>query len=245
MELTIVGSSAAYPTPDRASSSYLITGDGRSLLVDIGGGSLRNLPKHIRPELLGGLLVTHLHQDHFLDIYPLYYYLKYEVSPVRRLPVFAPRGALEALGCLLGEDGADQLSSLFDFRSLRAGRMEIGGFDIGLGKMKHVEETFGVRIEEADGSIAYTSDTGYSAEVVAFASGAGLLLCEATLIEPVPGVDHLTFEEAGRLASEARVGRLVLTHIWPSLDHRAARDAAGKHFTGPIEVAWDGMKMTV
>jgi ribonuclease BN (tRNA processing enzyme) len=43
--------------------------------------------------------------------------------------------------------------------------------------------------------------------------------------------------EAGRLASEAGVGRLVLTHIWPTIDPEESVREAAEEFDGPVEAA--------
>ncbi|MDQ6641647.1 MAG: MBL fold metallo-hydrolase, partial [Actinomycetota bacterium] len=49
------------------------------------------------------------------------------------------------------------------------------------------------------------------------AKGADLLLCEASFLDSAdnPTDIHLTGSEAGRVAGDAAVGRLLLTHIPP------------------------------
>ena len=50
----------------------------------------------------------------------------------------------------------------------------------------------------------------------------------------------MSAEEAGRLAREAGVGRLVLTHISDELDLERARMTAAAEFGGAVEVAREG-----
>ena len=77
-------------------------------------------------------------------------------------------------------------------------------------------------------------------------SGARLRLfpAEAThgtdLPDPNKERGHLTAREAGEVAAEARVGQLVLTHVWESHDPAELVRAVGTAFSGPISVAEAG-----
>lgn len=246
MELTPLGTSAAFPTPSRACSCFLVSGVDAKLLLDLGPGAFSNLTVYARPESLDAIVITHLHQDHFLDMMPLYYYLRFEARPARRLPVYSPTGIRDKLGCILGERGGAQLEEIFDFRQIEESeRIRIGDLTLSFAKVKHLEPTYGVAVETEDGRLAYTSDTGYIRSLVELARNAQLLVCEATIISPVEGLDHMTGAEAGRLASEASVARLLLTHIWPSIDHEIARAEAAKHFSGEVILAEDGEMVIV
>lgn len=55
----------------------------------------------------------------------------------------------------------------------------------------------------------------------------------------------MTAEEAGEMAAEAGVGKLVLTHLWPGLDPDVSIAQAAKHYDGEIVVARDHMKFVV
>lgn len=70
------------------------------------------------------------------------------------------------------------------------------------------------------------------------------LLAEATSVDPLPPDDAPYLSDAGqagRLATEAGAARLMLTHLWPGTDPAAARVAAARGFTGPIDVALPGV----
>jgi ribonuclease BN (tRNA processing enzyme) len=56
---------------------------------------------------------------------------------------------------------------------------------------------------------------------------------------------HMSSRQAGDHAREAGVGRLVLTHIWPSLDHEISKDQAAEEYPGPIDSAVEGMRFEV
>ncbi len=96
------------------------------------------------------------------------------------------------------------------------------------------------------GRIVFGADGGYSDELIAAASGADVLVAEATL----PDTDatqsiHMSAEEAGRLAAAAGAGRLVLTHISDELDTERSRAIAADAFGGPVELAREGLELEV
>ena len=68
------------------------------------------------------------------------------------------------------------------------------------------------------------------------------VLCEAfwSTRTPQPGANHLTATEAADVAQRGRAGRLVLTHILEAHDPRAALEAAGRAFPGPVALAEPG-----
>ena len=103
MELIVLGASAAYPRPGGACSGYLVRDSNTNLLVDCGTGILSNLFRWVDPAYLDAIVITHLHTDHFLDIYPLRYYLQYEKRLVSPIPVFVPSGGEQHILKLISE----------------------------------------------------------------------------------------------------------------------------------------------
>lgn len=121
---------------------------------------------------------------------------------------------------------------------------------------------FGFRFDARDRSIVVSGDTRPSPNLVALARGADVLVHEAMY---VPGIDrmlakrpyvpprlkqflmegHTTAEDCGRIAAEAGVKTLVLSHLLPGDDTELAdevwRAEAAKHFRGEIVVARDLM----
>jgi ribonuclease BN (tRNA processing enzyme) len=127
-----------------------------------------------------------------------------------------------------------------------------------------VVPSFAYRFDTADRSIVISGDTTPSENLVALARGADVLVHEALfdaaavdrLVASVPNAPdlrrsilahHTTAEDAGRVAAEARVGTLVLSHLVPAEDPAVTeamwRDAARKHFDGRIVVGKDLMEL--
>jgi ribonuclease BN (tRNA processing enzyme) len=67
-------------------------------------------------------------------------------------------------------------------------------------------------------------------------------LCEATYARESAGAAdmHMWAEQAGGTAAAAGVARLVLVHIWPTIDPGVSEREAAARFDGPIEAAVEG-----
>ena len=98
--------------------------------------------------------------------------------------------------------------------------------------------------------VVYTGDTRPAPGTVEAARGADLLIHEATFGDDEAArakeTEHATAREAARVAKEAGVRRLVLTHISPryGLDPDALAKEAAEVFS-PVDIAWDGMEVEV
>ena len=98
--------------------------------------------------------------------------------------------------------------------------------------------------------VVYTGDTRPIPETVRMAAGADLLIHEATFADEEADrareTDHSTAREAGEVAREAGVRRLVLTHISPryTLDQSILVREAAAAFER-VEIAFDGMDIDV
>jgi arylsulfatase len=52
-------------------------------------------------------------------------------------------------------------------------------------------------------------------------------------------------EEAGRIATSAGVGRLLLAHVPAEVGREPVLTRAGEHFDGPIDLAEPGLRIEV
>ena len=110
---------------------------------------------------------------------------------------------------------------------------EVGGLAVTAHSVVHVGATHAIEVDASPGRIVFGADGRYSDELVRAASGAEVLIAEATLPEPDPAQEiHMSAAEAGRLASAAGVGRLVLTHISDELDLDFAAGAGARRLLG-------------
>jgi ribonuclease BN (tRNA processing enzyme) len=137
----------------------------------------------------------------------------------------------------------DLITGAFEIEEYEGGdSFEAGGIAIAAHSVRHVGATHAIELTGAGGErVVIGADGRYSDELIAAASGADLLVAEATLPDPDPAQHvHMSAEETGRLASAAGVGRLLLTHISDELDAERSRSIAAEAFGGAVEVAVSG-----
>jgi len=69
--LSIIGNSAGIPAPGGACSAYLVQTPATKLLLDCGPGALPRLRTQLRMREIDGIVISHMHTDHFLDLLAL------------------------------------------------------------------------------------------------------------------------------------------------------------------------------
>jgi ribonuclease BN (tRNA processing enzyme) len=240
----VLGCSGGYPTPESANTGFLLKEGESRIWLDAGTGTFGVLQRFTDFRSLDAILLSHLHADHCLDIYPLYIALRYgEVKLDRKIPVYSVPGVQERLERIVDGEAGDKLGVIFDFHEVDEGdTAEVAGVRFSFLRMDHPIHTLGIRAESATGSLTFSADTGPKADLAAFAKGTGLLLCEATYQNARKGAPlHLSAQEAAETAVRAGAGELVLTHLWPGLDpHVSVQEAEEAAKDIPVHLAKPG-----
>lgn len=205
------------------------------VLLDCGPGVLGRFLEAGDYVSLEGVVLSHLHFDHISDALVLGYAMQSMVTARLRsapLPIFAPpepSGSFEKL----------------TYKEFTVGRavgrgdsVEIAGMLFEFGPAHHAIPSNSVRVTAGGKRFVYTSDTCYLPELVEFARGADLLLAESSFRhgdvpeETARTVGHMSAADAARLAAEAGVRRLLITHFAPLYDPRALLAEARAGFPG-------------
>ncbi len=250
MELLVVGSGAAYPnTPGTASSCYVVLHDGAVICLDLGQGAFAGLAGRLEPADLAGVVVSHLHPDHFVDLVALRHYLRYEFDPPRRIRVIAPAGLGQRLDGVTGE--SDFAAGTLDFEDRGEGHLRVGPFDVETCRVTHTADSFAARVtlrEATDGpAIVYSGDCGRGADLAPLIRPGDVLLCEVAFGPgPVPVPDlHLDGASVGHLAAETRASQLLLTHLQMHRDPATTLAAVRAEYGGPVSLVSDGDRVTI
>jgi ribonuclease BN (tRNA processing enzyme) len=251
-EVIVLGGSGTYPSPGSACSGYLFRSPTTRLWVDCGPGSFGNLQRHVKPGELTGIVLTHLHLDHVVDLYPFLYAIRYgpEAGEPSGLPVYAPAGAADFLGRLASLDpgGDPTFGGYLAFHEIGESVIAtIGDMELRFCRTRHPVETYAVRVTTNAQAVAYTADTGPSQAVTNFVWGANLLIAEASFqrSSKEKAELHMTATEAGAMATQACVSQLLLTHLGPGLDPAASLEQARREFRGEVGVASDNLRIIV
>jgi ribonuclease BN (tRNA processing enzyme) len=252
--LTVLGSSCSIPRPGRACSSYLIETSTTSIVADLGTGAFANLRRFTEPENIDAIVISHMHADHFLDLIPMRYALKYGDRTNRdKPPLYLPPGGEAMLRHLVAsfaaEAGDDFLGDAFDVRSYDPTQsLAIGDVRVRFAATSHYVATFAIRFESGGTSLTYSADTAPDANVVALATGGDAFVCEATLStagESELPRGHASAREAAAMAAGARVARLLISHYPASADVAELETIARAGFDGDVVVVDDGYRIAL
>ncbi len=247
--MTVVGSGAGIPTARRGSPCLLVEAEGVRAALDIGSGSLRALALlGVEPRSLDLVVVTHFHPDHAADLAPLLFALRNPDYPRGgTLELLGPQGTKEHLAAL-GRLWDGKLEPRgYELRSaeLRDGSLRHGPWRLSFAPTGHTAASVACAVEAGGRRLAYGGDSPASAELVALAAGADLLVLECSFPDASPHPRHLTPTAAGTLAAAAGARRLVLTHFYPAVDPHDAAQAARSVFPGEVIAAEDGLELEV
>src|SRR5918997_1586055 len=122
MRLTVLGKSPSWQDAGGACSGYLVEEEGTAVLVDCGNGVFSKLRQFVDYVDVDGVVISHLHADHFLDLVPYSYALTYaprqQPVPVGGYPgtdnparpaLHVPPGATKVFRRVLGSWGNEDL----------------------------------------------------------------------------------------------------------------------------------------
>jgi ribonuclease BN (tRNA processing enzyme) len=271
LTLQVLGSGGPIIDDERASSSYLIRIDGRPrLLVDAGTGSAATLGRlRVDPSALDAIALTHLHTDHAGDL-PAIVKSGYFSDRRSAMPLIGPDGndrfpGLEAFVQALFSRRQGAFRYLHDLLDGSNGRFRLDRIEIdhresvpasvfdrddlslsAVGVRHGPVPALGYRVRAGDRTIAFSGDQ--NDDNPAFATmirDVDLLVMNLAIPENAGRAArnlHASPSGIGRLAAEAGVRRLLLSHLMQrSLEHIDASLARIRaHYKGPIDVAIDG-----
>ena len=221
------------------------------------------------------IMITHLHSDHYLELGPLLHtaWTAGRTTPVpvygpSGLAAYW-RGFLEAMAgdvlLRIEDEGRVPLEPLAEITRINEGDFyELDGLCISAMRNVHppFRESYALRFDCEAGSIVISGDTAYMPEMADFARGADILIHEAMLPAGVEALlrrmtngderlrthiyrSHTPAEDVGRIARDAGVGHLALTHMVPDGDpdftEEHWRAEVRKHWDGPLTIGRDGV----
>ncbi|WP_283678907.1 MBL fold metallo-hydrolase [Lentilactobacillus sp. Marseille-Q4993] len=212
MKLTVLGYLGGFPDHGDGTSSYLIESAGFKLLVDCGSGALLSLEQVVDPLSLDAVLLTHYHNDHIADVGVLQYY--WQLHPERPnkdvLPIYGHTLDQEHFNSLDWPNSTQKVA--YD----PSGVLDLGPFSITFSKTEHPVPAFATRIvEKATGKVlVFTADTRYFEDITGFCQDADLLMTDTNFFADKQGQKwHMTSAESGKLARDAKVKSLLMTHL--------------------------------
>ena len=209
MKLHLLGVNGPFPESGGATSGYLLETNCALIQFDLGSGVLSRLTALTAPESVTALFLSHWHFDHAADIPVLMYRLE---AMNQSLPVYAPEDPDSALFKVVSA------AACFDLRLIRPGdRLTVGDTEVLVTAARHPVPAVGFRVSCGGKDFGYTGDTNILPSLQEDYRGCDLLLADGLFPASVwaEGKPHLSAALAARLAEDAGIGQLVITHLNP------------------------------
>ncbi len=225
MKVYFLGTNGWYDTNTGNTICTLIESAKSYILLDAGNG-IYKASEYIKKDKPVHLFLSHFHLDHIIGLHIL---LKFKF---KALSIYGQIGTRRILSAFLGPKFSLPIKRLpyscyinelkegwhnrpFKFQSL---------------KLRHASRCFGYRFEIENKIISYVTDTGYCQNALKLSKDADLLIAECAYLsghedESWP---HLNPELAAKLAKEARVKQMGLTHF----DANAYKDLKARSDAG-------------
>ncbi len=265
--VTVLGPGTILPLPGYGCSGYILHwtsaeegGDARStgqptttageipILVDCGPGTLDRLyAQRILPEQIDLVLISHFHVDHVSDLGALFLArwlrnLGKESDP-HRMTIVGPPGMKAHLDKVAELNQPWISEYTFDVVELAEGVYHppagpYEGLSLQSAHTGHTEESICYRLEDERGRVFfYSGDTDYNEGLIPVAKGADLAIIECSMPDDRKLPGHLTPRLSGRMANEAGVKRLVLTHFYAEVLAVDIAAEVATEFSGAVELA--------
>ncbi len=250
MKLTILGSGTNLHPTRAATCLYLET--DVQFIIDFGPRSLANLLRTaINRHEIEHLFLTHLHADHLAELIPFLFdavFYSRHLGRRKNLKIYGPQGTARFVQRLL------KTFPGFDKARFRITVHELGNKPVTLGqtvifskRMKHVPglDCLGYRIEHRGRSMVYSGDSEWCPPLVELCRGVDVAVLDCSFPNQRPGKGHMTPAEAGRVARQAGVKRLILTHFYPIAERYDLLAQCAKVFDGKVRLAKDLMRIKI
>lgn len=273
ISITMLGTGSPRPDLERSGPAQVLHIGETPILIDCGEGTTTQLLKaNIAPEDINYLFMTHLHSDHFLGYGQ--FLLGGWGRGRRKLTVVGPKGTRkfhETIINMYNDDIAYRTSlgrpenGVLDVNVIEIEEPgavpDVIPAKVTADKMIHNVPTFGYRFKIGDKSVVFSGDTAPTPNIVKLARNADVLVQDACLAKT--GIyrdtndpelqkiwdnlqkEHCSPRQAGKIAQEAGVKRLVMTHFLPNVIPEEVWQEANEVFEGESIVGEDLQKIFV
>jgi ribonuclease BN (tRNA processing enzyme) len=254
MKLTILGSGTSVPHPERAASAYWLETSKGTLLLDISADTAHRMAQEgLDWPNLDAIWISHFHLDHMGGLTPFLFGMKWAPQTQNRtkpLRIYGPHGLRRIVEAVDDSNNYRLFEQSFPVEIIEVG--PDADFEIFPGitartfSTPHTTESLALRLKDEDSKFfVYTSDTGFSEDLVPFAKNTDLLLMECSYRRNKSVQKHLELADAMRLAQECAPKKLVLTHLYAEWDQVDLVAEARSLWPGETIEAKDGLQLEI
>jgi ribonuclease BN (tRNA processing enzyme) len=222
VRIILLGTGTTLPQENRNASGLLVQINGEFLLFDIGNGILRQLARAIVDfKQVNNIFISHLHADHINDL-PLLLKANLMVKKKEKVTIFGPSTIRKVIGAWFFEvyPYLQRVLDQIEIREIKAGCIEASGWKLEVFPVQHGIEAYGFKLLANGKTMVYSGDTGFSEELIHASKNADILIHECSYPSEIEVKGHTSPLEVGRIAQQANVKQLVLTHFYPPCSGR-------------------------
>ena len=247
-KLIILGTSNAVSSKDNENTHMVLVGETRTVMVDCVNNPVHRL-KDAGVDFMEitDLILTHFHPDHVSGV-PLLLMDMWLRGRTEPMHVYGLHYTLDRIEQLMNMYTWESWPNFFPVAfhrlpsSENARLLNCDEFMVVSSPVRHMIPTIGLRFDfkTSQKALAYSCDTEPCVEVVRLATGADVLIHEAT----GASLGHSSAEQAGQIAAQAEVGKLLLIH-YPTGEYADENliVQAQKQYHGEVALATDFMTL--
>ena len=255
MNLVVLGSGTAVPHPRRSSPGFWLETSSGTVLLDCGPSVVSRIAQeNLNWPDLNAIWISHFHLDHCGGLASLLFGTRNAPEMRDRttpLTIFGPKGMRKLIEVFDSAYNYKLFQQPFPLEVVEVEPLEefeiLQGVKAAALSTPHTDESLAIHITDANGkTFVYTSDTGFSESVAAFANRPDLLLIECSFPKQKETHIHLELAEAMHLVRRAKPRRAMLTHFYAMWDEVNFDDEV-KSFSPGCSVirAEDGLRIVI
>lgn len=248
MKLTILGSGTCVPTIERASpANYLEIGKIKAL-IDCGSGTLRQLVKvKLDYKNIDAVFLTHFHSDHAIDLNALIQALNWTPKFDRKkdLILVGSIGFKKFYESYLKPISGNPRPNTYKIKIKEIKeKLTFKNISVECVKTVHSDTSIAYKFIENNKTLVISGDCDYDNRLTTFSKNVDLLMLECSFPNEMKQKGHLIPKECGSIAKNARVKKLVITHLYPATPDKIRLSQTKKIFKNTI-LAEDLMKIKI
>jgi len=224
MKITIIGSGDAFGSGGRCNTCFRIETSGRDLLLDCGASSLPALKAQgVDPNAIDGVMLSHLHGDHFGGVVFLVMDGHFLSRRTRPLLIAGPPGTRARLDAALEIffPRSTAIAWRYPWQVIEivpGTPAEFLGLSVRTVEVAHQSGAPSTAVRISDGSrvLAYSGDTEWTDALISVATGADLFIVECyEHARAIAG--HMNWTKLSERLSALGARKIMVTHMNPTV----------------------------